>query len=218
MGTTCLTKVLMDGSCSLNILYTSTLDKMGIPRSSLHPNIVPFYGIMSGEEAVPLEHIRLNITFGQPYNFCKEPPTFEVIDCPGVYHALLNRPCFAKFMAVHKYTYLKLKMPSPKGVITIEGSEQAYYYEQDCVPQAIMLIAPCAPDGPGRDIGRVLEKELAKTTAVLDRLSIGKTIKTSSNSGGSAGPSIQALGSQKGADLIKVSSNLSPIAEASTQK
>jgi hypothetical protein len=31
MGTTCLTKVLMDGGSGLNILYASTHDKMGIP-------------------------------------------------------------------------------------------------------------------------------------------------------------------------------------------
>ena len=30
VGTTCLTKVLMDGGSGLNILYTSTLDRMGI--------------------------------------------------------------------------------------------------------------------------------------------------------------------------------------------
>jgi len=31
MGTTHLTKVLMDGGSGLNILYASTLDRMGIP-------------------------------------------------------------------------------------------------------------------------------------------------------------------------------------------
>jgi hypothetical protein len=31
VGTMCLTKVLMDGGNSLNILYASTLNKMGIP-------------------------------------------------------------------------------------------------------------------------------------------------------------------------------------------
>ena len=57
VGTTRLTKVLMDGGSSLNILYASTLDKMGIPRSNLHPSKVPFYGIMLGKEAMPLGHI-----------------------------------------------------------------------------------------------------------------------------------------------------------------
>ena len=64
MGTTCPTKVLMDGGSGLNILYASTLDKMGIPRSSLRPSKAPFYGIMPGKEAMPRGHIWLNVTFG----------------------------------------------------------------------------------------------------------------------------------------------------------
>jgi hypothetical protein len=47
-------------------------------------------------------------------------------------------------MVVPNYTYLKLKMPGPKGVIIIKGSfEQAYYCEQDCIAQAATLIALC---------------------------------------------------------------------------
>ena len=57
-----------------------------------------------------------------------------MVDFLGIYHALLGQPCFAKFMAIPNYTYLKLKIPSTKGVITVEGSfKQAHYYEQDCV-------------------------------------------------------------------------------------
>ena len=48
----------------------------------------------------------------------------------GSYHAILGRPCYAKFMAVPNYTYLKLKMPGPKGVITI-GSSFEHAYECD---------------------------------------------------------------------------------------
>jgi hypothetical protein len=44
-------------------------------------------------------------------------------------------------MAIPNYTYLKLKMPDPKGVITVEGSfEQAYYCEQDYVAQTATLV------------------------------------------------------------------------------
>lgn len=54
---TCLTKVLMDGSSSLNILYANTLDRMGIPRRSLCPSGPPFYGIILGMQAMrPREH------------------------------------------------------------------------------------------------------------------------------------------------------------------
>jgi hypothetical protein len=77
-----------------------------------------------------------------------------VVDFPSVYQGLLGRPCFTKFMAIPNYTYLKLKMPDPKGVITVVGSfKHAYYCEQGCVSQAATLVAPYAPDGLGRDAG-----------------------------------------------------------------
>jgi len=139
----------MDGGSSLNILYANTFNKMGIPWSSLRPSKALFYGIMLGKEVVPLGRILLNITFGEPDNFRKEPLTFKVVDFLGVYHALLGRPYFTKFMAINNYTKLKLKMPGPKGVITVESSfQQAYYYEQDCITQVAMLIAPLCSRWP----------------------------------------------------------------------
>jgi len=41
-----------------------------------------------GKESMPLECIQLNVTFDQPDNFRKEPLTFEVVEFPGVDHAL----------------------------------------------------------------------------------------------------------------------------------
>jgi hypothetical protein len=46
----------------------------------------------------------------------------EVVDFADIYHTFLGQSCFAKFMAIPNYTHLKLKMPGPKGVITVEGS------------------------------------------------------------------------------------------------
>ena len=95
------------------------------------------------------------------------------------------------FMAIPNYTYLKLKMPSPKGVITVKGSfEQAYYYEQDCIAQVTMLIAPCDPDGSSHDTERALVEEATKAVAALDRSSIGEAARALGGSNGSAGPSI----------------------------
>jgi hypothetical protein len=42
-----------------------------------------------------------------------------VVGFRGAYHAILGLPCYAKFMAVPNYTYLKMKMPRPKGVLTV---------------------------------------------------------------------------------------------------
>jgi hypothetical protein len=65
-----------------------------------------------------------------------------VVGFRGTYHTVLGRPCYAKFMAVPNYTYLKLKMPGPNGVITV-GSTYRHTYECDveCMEYAEALIA-----------------------------------------------------------------------------
>jgi hypothetical protein len=56
-----------------------------------------------------------------------------VVSFPGTYHGILRRQAYAKFMAVPTYTYLKLKMPRPKGVITISTKLQhAYECDAEC--------------------------------------------------------------------------------------
>ena len=45
-----------------------------------------------------------------------------MVDFPGSYHAILGWPCYAKFMAIPNYTYLKLKMSGPNGVITVSSA------------------------------------------------------------------------------------------------
>jgi hypothetical protein len=112
-------KVLMDGGSGINMLYASTLDEMGIPRSALRPLTAPFHGVVPGIEALSLGQIDLPVTFGDVLNFCTETLTFEVVGFSGTYHAIFGRSAYAKFMAVPNYTYLKLKIPRPKGIITI---------------------------------------------------------------------------------------------------
>jgi hypothetical protein len=47
---------------------------------------------------------------------------------------VLGRPCYTKFMAVPNYTYLKLKMPGPNGVITVGSTyRHAYKCDVECV-------------------------------------------------------------------------------------
>jgi hypothetical protein len=126
-------KVLMDGGRGINVLYASTLDEMGIPRSALRPSTTPFHGVIPGIEALPLGQIDLPVTFGDVRNFCTKILTFEVVGFTGTYHAILGRPAYAKFMAVPNYTYLNLKIPRPKGIITVGPTYQcAYEYDAEC--------------------------------------------------------------------------------------
>ena len=68
--------------------------------------------------------------------------TFEVVGFHATYHAILGCPCYIKFMAVPNYTYLKLKMPGPCGVITISTSfQRAYECAVECCEHAVAIIA-----------------------------------------------------------------------------
>ena len=46
---------------------------------------------------------------------------FEVVKLQSPYHALFGRLAYAKFMARPCYVYLQLKIPGPKGIITVHG-------------------------------------------------------------------------------------------------
>ena len=76
---------------------------------------------------MPLGQIDLTVTFEDPTNYRTETLTFEVVEFHGIYHAILGRPCYAKFMVVLNYTYLKLNMLGPCRVITIGTSIQRAY-------------------------------------------------------------------------------------------
>ena len=91
---------------------------------------------------MPLGQIDLPVTFGDQFNYRTETLTFDVVGFPPAFHAILGRPCYAKFMAVPSYTYLKLKMSGPHGVITIGTSFQhAYECEVECCDHASAVIA-----------------------------------------------------------------------------
>ena len=64
------------------------------------------------------------MVFGSPDNFRSEELIFDIVPFHSGYHALLGRTTFAKFNAVPHYAYLKLKMPGPRGVITVNGNTE----------------------------------------------------------------------------------------------
>jgi hypothetical protein len=140
IGDARFSKVLMDGGSSLNILYAHTLRLLGIGLDQLRPSTTSFHGVAPGKRVQPLGQIDLPVWFGTPDNFRKETLTFVVVGFRGAYHAILGRSYYAKFMAVPNYTYLKLKMSGPKGVITVGSSiEHAFDCDVECVERAEAL-------------------------------------------------------------------------------
>jgi hypothetical protein len=133
-----LNKVLIHGGSGLNVLFTKTLKKMKLDITHmLTKSTSPFYGIVPGNAAVPLGSVVLPVTFGASRdNYRTEHIKFEVADFETSYHAILSRPAIAKLMAVPHYTYLVLKMPSPAGVLSLQGDLKISH---DCDTEAVEI-------------------------------------------------------------------------------
>ena len=114
----------MDGGSSLNLLYQDTVCKMGIDPSRIKPTKTAFKGVIPGVEAHCTGSITLEVVFGSPDNFRSEELIFDIVPFRSGYHALLGRTAFARLNAVPHYAYLKLKMPGPRGVITVNGNTE----------------------------------------------------------------------------------------------
>jgi hypothetical protein len=114
-------KVLIDNGSSINIMYWDTMQKLGIKENMLEPSKTTFHGIVPGLSCALMGKIRIDVMFGSQDNCRVENLAFEVVDLDSPYHALLGRLALAKFMASTHVAYLKMKIPGPKGAITIVG-------------------------------------------------------------------------------------------------
>jgi hypothetical protein len=115
-------RVFLDAGSGINLIYAKTLKAMFISLPSLKSTYCSFHGIVPGAANYPLGKIELDVCFGSSRNYRREKFEFEVMDWPSQYHAILGHPAFVKFMAVPHYAYLTLKIPGPKGMITVQGS------------------------------------------------------------------------------------------------
>jgi hypothetical protein len=95
---------------------------MHISLEFLKPTDCSFHGIVPGSTNYPLGRIALDVCFDNRQYYRREKLDSEVMDWPSQYHTILERPVFSRFKAVPHYTYLILKMPGPRGIITVKGS------------------------------------------------------------------------------------------------
>jgi hypothetical protein len=133
-----LNKVLINVGSGLNVLFTRTLKKMKLDITHmLTKSTSPFYGIVPGNVAIPLGSVILLVTFRETReNYRIEYIKFELADFETSYHAILGIPTIVMFMAVPHYTYLVLKMPSPAGVLSLQGDLNI---SVDCDTEAVEL-------------------------------------------------------------------------------
>jgi hypothetical protein len=114
-------KVLVDNGSSADILFLKTFEKMNLIQHMLHPPEYPLQGF-EGKPIKPIGKISLPVSFGDLDNARTENLTFDVVDIYHPYLAIFGRGFMNKFDAVIRQQFLCMKIPAPKGVITVFGN------------------------------------------------------------------------------------------------
>jgi hypothetical protein len=141
-------------------MMRKTFIEMGLNLAKLSPVHETFHGIIPGQSSTPIGHIDLQVSCGSGENKCRETLTFEVANFDTGYNCILGRPFLLKFMAVIHTTYAMIKMPRPKGVITLKSDQR------DALA--------CENVALTHD-GRFSEKEAQELTAKMAKTHIGST-------------------------------------------
>jgi hypothetical protein len=135
-----LTKVLIDSGAALNVIFASTLQKMGLDIIDLlTPTDTPFYGIVPEKAAVPLGQFTLPVTFGTEENYQIEYIRFKVAYFDSLYHTIFEQIALPMFMAIPHYPYLLLKTSGPNGVHSLLRGDLKRSY--DCDTKSVQLAA-----------------------------------------------------------------------------
>ncbi|XP_072147935.1 uncharacterized protein [Setaria viridis] len=131
-----LSKLLIDGDSSRNIIFIETLKCMDFNFERLLPCEDPFYGIVPGKGSYPIGRVILPVKFGTQDNYRTKHLTFEVANFKTSYHAILGKLMLAGFMAIPNHTYLVLKMPAPYGILSVYDDVETSY---KCDTEAVQL-------------------------------------------------------------------------------
>jgi hypothetical protein len=117
-------KTMINSGASLNLLMRRTFIEMGLSLADLTPVQDTFHEIIPGQSSMPIGHIDLEVSCGSGENKRRETLTFEVASFDIGYNYILGRPFLLKFMAIIHTAYATIKMPGPKGVITLRSDHR----------------------------------------------------------------------------------------------
>ena len=94
---------------------------MGINPARIRRSKTSFQGVTPGPDTHFMGFLWLEVIFGSADNLHREKLTFHIVPFSSRYQALLGREAFARFNAIPHYASLTLKMPGPRGIISLKG-------------------------------------------------------------------------------------------------
>ena len=145
-----VTKMLVDGGSSLNLLMAKALTALQVPFSRLSDTNV-FQGV-NGSITRPIGKITLPVTFDDHKNFHTEDVTFDVADTPLPYNGILGRPALAKSIAASHFAYNMLKIPAPHGVIKIQANVEDAIFCVQKLNQTVAAMSSIRPEAMEDDV------------------------------------------------------------------
>ena len=116
-------QVLIDNGSSVDIIFASTFDKMGIGRERLEPVSTHLQGF-SGEKVLPLGSIQLVLTLGDSPCQATMTATFLIVDTPSAYNILLGRPSLNAIKAIPSAYHMMIRFPTISEVGMVRGNQR----------------------------------------------------------------------------------------------
>ena len=123
VANTTVHRVLIDNGSSVDIIFASAFDKMGIGREKLEPVNTHVRGF-SGENVLPLGSIQLVLTLGEPSRQATTTARFLIVDAPSAYNMLLGRPSLNAIKAIPSAYHMIIKFPTIHGVGMVRGDQR----------------------------------------------------------------------------------------------
>ena len=108
-------RILIGNESSVDIIFASTFDKMGIGREKLEQVNGHLRGFF-GEKVLPLGSVQLVLTLGEPPCQATMMTKFLIVEAPSAYNMLMGRPSLNAIRAIPSAYHMVVKFPTKNGV------------------------------------------------------------------------------------------------------